>query len=59
MSFPAYSLYGEGVHGGNIASWIAVKRPEKVQALLLASPGFPSECVQSHFPLRRPQNSAG
>ncbi|GAA5975173.1 hypothetical protein JCM11641_004378 [Rhodosporidiobolus odoratus] len=43
MNFPAYSLYGEGVHGCNVASWIAVKKPEKVQALLLASPGYMQE----------------
>lgn len=43
MDFPSYSLYGEGVHGANIAAWIAVKRREKVQALILASPGYPAE----------------
>ncbi|GAA6012037.1 hypothetical protein JCM10207_005106 [Rhodosporidiobolus poonsookiae] len=43
MEFPSYSLYGEGVHGCNVASWIASMRPEKVSCLLLASPGYQSE----------------
>lgn len=43
MDFPSYSLYGEGVHGANIAAWIAIKRREKVKALMLASPGYRAE----------------
>ena len=43
MAFPSYCLYGEGVHGANIAAWIAVKRKEKVKAMMLASPGYVSE----------------
>lgn len=50
MDFPSYSIYGEGVHGSVIATWIAIKRPEKVSSLLLASPGFMSECARD-FPL--------
>ncbi|GAA5832584.1 hypothetical protein JCM3766R1_004252 [Sporobolomyces carnicolor] len=40
MAFPDYHLLGEAVHGCNIASWIASKRPERVKSLTLASPGF-------------------
>mgnify|MGYP002717631211 CR=1 FL=1 len=43
MDFPSYCLYGEGVHGSNIAAWIAIKRKEKVQAMMLASPGYLAE----------------
>ncbi|GAA5918468.1 hypothetical protein JCM6882_005144 [Rhodosporidiobolus microsporus] len=43
MNFSEYSIYGEGVHGAVIASWIAIMRPEKVTSLLLASPGYMSE----------------
>ncbi|GAA5933599.1 hypothetical protein JCM3775_003748 [Rhodotorula graminis] len=43
MDFPSYSIYGEGVHGSVIATWIAIKRPDKVSSLLIASPGFMSE----------------
>ncbi|BGP47353.1 hypothetical protein JCM10450v2_003205 [Rhodotorula kratochvilovae] len=43
MDFPSYSIYGEGVHGSVVATWIAVKRPQKVTSLLIASPGFMSE----------------
>ena len=45
MDFASYSIYGEGVHGSVIATWIAIKRPDKVSSLLIASPGFMSECV--------------
>ncbi|GAA5994379.1 alpha/beta fold hydrolase [Rhodotorula paludigena] len=43
MNFQSYSVYGEGVHGSNVAAWLATKRAHKVDALLLASPGFMSE----------------
>ncbi|GAA6041889.1 hypothetical protein JCM8097_004533 [Rhodosporidiobolus ruineniae] len=40
LNLPGYCLYGEGVHGAHIATWTAAKRPEKLQGLLLASPGW-------------------
>ncbi|GAA5986992.1 hypothetical protein JCM10908_000984 [Rhodotorula pacifica] len=43
LDFPSYCVYGEGVHGANIAAWIAIKRKEKVKAVLLASPGYLAE----------------
>ncbi|GAA5966965.1 hypothetical protein JCM21900_005260 [Sporobolomyces salmonicolor] len=46
MDFPAYGVYGEGVHGAVIAAWIAIKRPQKMTGLLLASPGWREEAPQ-------------
>ncbi|GAA5918466.1 hypothetical protein JCM6882_005143 [Rhodosporidiobolus microsporus] len=43
LDVPPFVLYGEGVHGVNVASWTAIKRKEKVLGLLLASPGWRSE----------------
>ncbi|GAA5934678.1 alpha/beta fold hydrolase [Sporobolomyces koalae] len=43
MNFPSYHLLGEAVHGCNLATWIAVKRADKVKSLTLASPGFREE----------------
>lgn len=45
LQLSSYSIYGEGPHGANIAAWIAAKRVEQVQGLVLASPGWPVECV--------------
>ncbi|BGP47354.1 hypothetical protein JCM10450v2_003206 [Rhodotorula kratochvilovae] len=41
LQFPEYSIYGEGPHGVNIAAWIAAKRVDRVQSLVLATPGAP------------------
>ncbi|GAA5886554.1 hypothetical protein JCM5296_005326 [Sporobolomyces johnsonii] len=46
MAFSAYGVYGETVHGAVIAAWIAIKRPQKVISLLLASPGWGAEDPQ-------------
>ncbi|GAA5933601.1 hypothetical protein JCM3775_003749 [Rhodotorula graminis] len=43
LQLSTYSIYGEGPHGANIAAWIAAKRVEQVQGLVLASPGWPVE----------------
>ncbi|GAA5855761.1 hypothetical protein JCM8547_001675 [Rhodosporidiobolus lusitaniae] len=43
MEFPSFSIYGEGPHGAAIAAWIACKRPDLVQSLVLASPGWMKE----------------
>ncbi|GAA5871323.1 hypothetical protein JCM16303_000715 [Sporobolomyces ruberrimus] len=43
MNFTAYHLLGEAVHGSNIAAWITVLRPEKVQSLTIAGPGYRAE----------------
>ncbi|GAA5823674.1 hypothetical protein JCM11251_000720 [Rhodosporidiobolus azoricus] len=43
LDIPSFVLYGEGVHGVNVATWTAIKRKEKVQGILLASPGWRSE----------------
>ncbi|GAA5994380.1 alpha/beta fold hydrolase [Rhodotorula paludigena] len=43
LDLQQYSLWGEGPHGVNIAAWIAVKRDEKVQSLILATPGWRKE----------------
>ncbi|BGP39277.1 hypothetical protein JCM10449v2_003215 [Rhodotorula kratochvilovae] len=42
LEFP-YFLFGEGVLGCRTASWLAIRRPEKVLGLVLASPAFPVE----------------
>ncbi|KAM0748905.1 alpha/beta-hydrolase [Meredithblackwellia eburnea MCA 4105] len=43
LGLEKYSLVGEEFHGCNCATWIAIKRPERVQSLLLASPGWLKE----------------
>ncbi|GAA5920027.1 hypothetical protein JCM1841_000386 [Sporobolomyces salmonicolor] len=40
LDLSAYGVYGEAVHGAVFAAWIAIKRPQKVISLLLASPGW-------------------
>ncbi|GAA5865376.1 hypothetical protein JCM8547_005074 [Rhodosporidiobolus lusitaniae] len=70
MRFGRFSLYGEGVHGSQIASWIAAKlfsqssqssqcaSPCPVVSLCLASPGFPSEPSHITSMLRSVQEEA-
>ncbi|GAA5850347.1 hypothetical protein JCM9279_006539 [Rhodotorula babjevae] len=43
LQLSSYSIYGEGPHGANIAAWIAAKRVEQVEGLVLASPGWSVE----------------
>ncbi|KAM0753579.1 alpha/beta-hydrolase [Meredithblackwellia eburnea MCA 4105] len=43
LDIPTYSVLGEGFFGANVVAWIAIKRPEKVRALILVSPGWPEE----------------
>ncbi|KAM0748906.1 alpha/beta-hydrolase [Meredithblackwellia eburnea MCA 4105] len=43
LDLPNYSLVGEDFHGCNCATWIAIKRPEKVKSLCLISPGWLKE----------------
>ncbi|GAA5823160.1 hypothetical protein JCM5353_005801 [Sporobolomyces roseus] len=43
LNFDSYHLFGDQVHGSAIATWIAIKRPEKVKSLLLSSPGWRQE----------------
>ncbi|GAA5823671.1 hypothetical protein JCM11251_000719 [Rhodosporidiobolus azoricus] len=43
LGIPSFILYGEHVHGVNVATWTAIKRKERLQGLLLASPGWRSE----------------
>ncbi|GAA5896852.1 hypothetical protein JCM6882_005050 [Rhodosporidiobolus microsporus] len=38
-----YYVFGEGVLGCRTASWLAIRRPEKVLGVMLASPAFPLE----------------
>ncbi|GAA5844163.1 hypothetical protein JCM11251_002455 [Rhodosporidiobolus azoricus] len=38
-----YYIFGEGVLGCRTASWLAIRRPDKVLGLMLASPAFPVE----------------
>ncbi|GAA5866579.1 hypothetical protein JCM8547_005465 [Rhodosporidiobolus lusitaniae] len=39
----SYFVYGEGVLGCRTASWLAIRRPDKVRGLMLASPAYPIE----------------
>ncbi|GAA6010068.1 hypothetical protein JCM11491_005852 [Sporobolomyces phaffii] len=43
MDFDSYSVFGDQVHGSVIATWIAIKRADKVKGLLLSSPGWREE----------------
>ncbi|GAA6012035.1 hypothetical protein JCM10207_005105 [Rhodosporidiobolus poonsookiae] len=43
LDVPPFAIYGEGVHGVNVALHVCLKRPEKVKGLLLASPGWRAE----------------
>lgn len=38
-----YSVVGEGFHGACVAAWMGIKRPEKVGAICLVSPGHLKE----------------
>ncbi|KAI5477555.1 beta-ketoadipate enol-lactone hydrolase [Pseudohyphozyma bogoriensis] len=39
LELESYSLLGEGSHGANVVVWATIMRSEKVEALLLVSPG--------------------
>lgn len=39
LQVPSYTLFGEGVNGGNCAVFLTLKEPQKVKGLILASPG--------------------
>ncbi|BGP15305.1 hypothetical protein JCM10213v2_003266 [Rhodosporidiobolus nylandii] len=43
LDFPGFFLFGEGVLGCRVSSWLAIRRPEKVLGIILASPAFPVE----------------
>ncbi|GAA5985565.1 hypothetical protein JCM5350_007136 [Sporobolomyces pararoseus] len=45
MDFKSYSVFGDQVHGSVIATWIAIKRADKVKSLLLSSPGWREESI--------------
>lgn len=40
-----FSIMAEGFLGGNAATWMAIKRPKQVRAMVLASPGPFEELV--------------
>lgn len=40
LGFEKYSIVGAGFHGAAAAAWVAIKAPERVQALCLVAPGF-------------------
>ena len=46
LGVPSYTIYGEGVQGSPCAVWAALMRPEKVNGLILASPGWMTEWVK-------------
>ncbi|GAA5872121.1 hypothetical protein JCM1840_006324 [Sporobolomyces johnsonii] len=39
----SFYLFGEGVLGCRVSSWLAIRRPKKVLGMMLASPAFPLE----------------
>lgn len=45
LQLTSYSIMAEGHWGVHTACWMAIARPEQVQALILASPCPPVECV--------------
>ncbi|GAA5927201.1 alpha/beta fold hydrolase [Sporobolomyces koalae] len=46
MNFESYHVFGDQVHGSVIATWIAIKRADKIKSLLLSSPGWLRECPE-------------
>ncbi|GAA5892454.1 alpha/beta fold hydrolase [Sporobolomyces salmoneus] len=52
LGYERYSVFGDQVLGSVIASWIAIKRPEKVQSLILSSPGWKCEPPEIQEALR-------
>ncbi|KAL8290402.1 hypothetical protein RQP46_002660 [Phenoliferia psychrophenolica] len=39
LGIKKFSLVGAGFHGVNISAWLAIKAPERVQAMVLVAPG--------------------